>query len=109
MAYDEELADRVRKVLRGRKGVVERKMFGGLAIMLQGHMACGVLQGDLVVRVGPEAYKEALKSPHARVMDFTGRPMRGFVVVDADGTLSDGDLEDWIARGVTFARSLPPK
>ena len=109
MAYDEELAGRVRAALRGRAGLVEKKMFGGLAFMVRGNMCCGVLGEDVVIRTGPEAYEEALASPHTRVMDFTGKPMRGFVMVDADGTLTDEALEDWITLGLRFARSLPPK
>ena len=77
MAYDEKLAARVRGALAGRGGVEEKKMFGGLTFMLRGKMCCGVLKGDLVLRVGPDRAAGALKSPHARPFDFTGRPMKG--------------------------------
>ena len=109
MAYDEELADRVRAQFAGRSGVREQKMFGGLAFMLNGNMACGVLGGELVVRVGKENLDEALSLPHSRPFDMTGRPMRSFVYVAAEG-LSTGDgLAAWAARGISYADSLPPK
>jgi len=109
MAYDERVAQRVRSALARRGRTVEKKMFGGLAFMLRGHMCCGVLGRELMVRVGPEEYDAALGAPHAREMDFTGRPLRGFVYVSAKGFEADADLESWIDRGVRFARSLPPK
>ena len=77
MAYDENLADRIRKALAGRKGVTEKNMFGGLSFMLGGNMCCGVVREDLVVRVSPGSYEDALAEPHARPMDFTGRPPPG--------------------------------
>ena len=109
MAYDEGLARRVSEALAGLDGVVERKMFGGLAFMLDGNMAAGILGDRLMVRVGADAYEEALSEPHCGPMDFTGRPMRGFVVVEAEGIASENGLRDWVARGVGFASSLPPK
>ena len=109
MAYDEGLAQRVREVLVDQAGVVEKKMFGGLAFMLQGHMCCGVLQEELMVRVGPDQYEAALHKPHAREMDFTGRPMRGMVMVEAAGVESEASLAEWVGMGVAFAGSLPPK
>jgi hypothetical protein len=80
MAYDEKLAQRVRQALSGQDGIVEKKMFGGLAFMLHGNMSVGVEKDRLMVRVGPDRYDEALARPHARPMDFTGRPMKGFCV-----------------------------
>ncbi|MDP2674691.1 MAG: TfoX/Sxy family protein [Dehalococcoidia bacterium] len=74
MAYDEELAERVRRALAGRKGISEKKMFGGIAFMLGGNMFCGIVKDQLMVRVGPERYDDALSRPHARPMDFTGPP-----------------------------------
>lgn len=109
MAYDEGLAQRIRETLAESDGTVEKKMFGGLAFMLHGNMCIGVSGDDLMVRVGPEAYAEALAQPHARQMDFTGKPLRGFVYVDPLGIESDEDLEAWIERGTRFARSLPAK
>ena len=110
MAFDEELAGRIRDILADQDGIVEKKMFGGLAFMLWGNMACGVTKDDeLMVRVGPDAYDEALTRPHAREMDFTGRPMRGMVFVGTEGFTEDNDLADWVGQGVAFASSLPRK
>lgn len=109
MAYDEGLAQRIRETLAETTGVVEKKMFGGLCFMLRGNMCAGVSGDELMVRVGPDAYGEALALPHAREMDFTGKPLRGFVYVDPLGFESDEDLESWIERGARFARSLPAK
>lgn len=84
-------------------------MFGGLAFMVHGHMAAGVLANDLMVRVGPDAYDEALAQPHARPMDFTGRPMRGLVYVGPAGTSDEASLAAWVERGLAFVDTLPPK
>ena len=85
MAYDEKLASRIRTLL-GRSGEFdERKMFGGIAFMVDGHMCCGIVDKTLMLRVGTEAYKEALRRPHTRMMDFTGRPLKGFIYVDPPG------------------------
>ena len=109
MAYDERVARRVRRALTNYPGVVEKKMFGGLAFLLRGHMCCGVVGDELMVRVGPDAYDDALCEPHARKMDFTGKPLRGFVYVGSDGFASNGDLGAWVARGTEFVSSLPTK
>ena len=109
MAYDEELAERVRKVLGRRRGVREKKMFGGLAFMVNGHMACGVQGDDLMVRVGAEGYEEALKKAGARPMDFTGRPLKGMIYVGPRGHERAPSLKAWVERGLSYARSLPPK
>jgi TfoX/Sxy family transcriptional regulator of competence genes len=109
MAYDEGVAQRVREALADERGVVEKKMFGGIAFMLRGNMCCGVVGEELMLRVGPDGYDEALAEPHARPMDFTGRPMRGMVYVAAPGFESDADLAGWIERAARFARRLPPK
>lgn len=109
MAYDEELAHRVRRALGSLDNITERKMFGGLAFMLNGNMCCGVDKSNLVVRTGPDHYEEALQRPNARVFDLTGRPMRGFVYVDEEGLGEDSALQDWVNSAVTFAGSLPPK
>ena len=109
MAYDEQLAGRVRDVLARRKDVSEKKMFGGLSFMLGGNMCCGVDEGNLMVRVGPEQYETALAQPHARPMDFTGRPLKGMVYVDPEGYRTDAALAAWVKRGVDFAASLPAK
>ena len=109
MAFSEELALRVRQSLGEQNGITERKMFGGLCFMLHGNMLGGVMGDEIIVRVGAERYEDALKQPHAREMDFTGKPMRGFVVVATAGIASDERLDDWVRRGAQFAASLPPK
>ena len=108
MAYDEELARRVRTVLE-EKPIDERKMFGGLCFLYRSHMCCGIVGHELMVRVGPEAYESALAKPHARPMDFTGRPMRGLVYVGAKGIKTEQQLRKWVERGLAYASSLPPK
>ena len=109
MAYDEQLAERARRVLGRHDGITERRMFGGLAFMFHGNMCAGILGDELMVRVGPEADAWALEQPHTRVMDFTGRVSRGIVMVDPVGTSEDEDLTTWVERGLDFAGSLPPK
>lgn len=109
MAYDEGLAERIREILHDRLGVVEKKMFGGIAFMLRGHMAVGIVKDDLLVRVGPEAHDALLNRPHARLMDFSGRPMRGFLFVGSKGLDADRVLARWVGHGVAYAESLPEK
>lgn len=109
MPYDEGLAQRIRDALEDRPDVSEKKMFGGLAFLLRGNMFVGVIGEELMVRVGPDAYDEAVRRPHARKMDFTGRPMKGFVYVGCEGFAADADLRRWVTRGVRFAGSLPAK
>lgn len=109
MPFDEGLAERVRDLVRAEPSMSERKMFGGLCFMSSGHMSFGILGGEIMVRVGPDAYSEALQLPHTREMDFTGRSMRGMVYVDPEGISEDAQLEAWLQRGLAFARSLPPK
>ncbi len=109
MAYDEILAARVRSVLNQTENLVEKKMFGGLSFMVNGNMACGVMGGELCVRVGPDAHETALSQPHTRVFDFTGRPMPGWIMVAPEGTESEGQLKSWVDLGVAHALSLPPK
>jgi TfoX/Sxy family transcriptional regulator of competence genes len=109
MAYDEQLANRISNVLRRQQGLAEKKMFGGISFMLRGNMCCGVVGDDLVVRVGPEQYAKVLGEPHARPMDFTGRPLKGLVYVGSGGYRSDAALTTWVKRGVDFAASLPSK
>jgi TfoX/Sxy family transcriptional regulator of competence genes len=107
MAYDEQLAARVRTLVANRTDVTERKMFGGLTFMIGGHMCCGVNGNELIVRLDPEREDEALARPHARPMDFTGRPMSGFTV-QPDG-LKGSRLSRWVQEAVARAESLPPK
>lgn len=109
MAYSEQLASRVRKILARQGGLYEQKMFGGIAFMVRGHMCCGVVKDLLMVRVGPEAYEKALAKPHTRPMDFTGRPLRGLVFVAPAGTRTDQGLSGWVRQAARFVRTLPPK
>ena len=109
MAYDERLATRVRAVLKGRRGVTERRMFGGLAFLVGGHLTCGVLHDTLVLRLGSAAAARALERRHTRPMDFTGRALAGMVYVDPPGHRRDADLRAWLARAMRFVRTLPPR
>ena len=109
MAFDEGLAQRVREALGELPGLVEKRMFGGVGYMVRGNMACGLNKDDLIVRVGPVRYEEALAESHTRPFDMTGRPMKGWVVVRPAGYESDADLERWVQQGLAFALSLPPK
>ena len=108
MAYDERLADRVRELLGERTDVTERRMFAGLTFMVGGHMCCGINGDELILRLGLEAEEKALRAPHARPMDFTRRPMRGFVTIAPDG-LKGRSLGRWIAQAIAHAESLSPK
>ncbi|CCK28692.1 hypothetical protein BN159_4313 [Streptomyces davaonensis JCM 4913] len=109
MAYDEGLAERIRERLGADPAVTEKRMFGGVAFLYEGNMAVGVTGDDLMVRVGPDASDAALARPGARVFDMTGRPMRGWVVVDGAAVAEDGTLGAWLDEGRAFAASLPPK
>jgi TfoX/Sxy family transcriptional regulator of competence genes len=109
MTFSELTANQIRNAIQSTPGMTERHMFGGVAFMLEGNMCCGVIEDNLVVRVGPRAYDEALQEPHARPMDFTGRPLRGFVYVDPAGFANNASLRQWIERGVRFVQTLPPK
>jgi TfoX/Sxy family transcriptional regulator of competence genes len=102
MSYDEKLAARIRAVLAPRGDVVEKKMFGGLCFMVNGAMCCGLTKSDFMVRVGPEGYEDALAQPHARPMDFTGRPLKGMVYVAPEGLRSSAMLARWVGRGLAF-------
>ena len=109
MAYDEGLAERLREVYADVPNVVEKKMFGGIAFMVNGHMSCGPVNDTLMVRVGPDLYEEALARPHAREMDFTGRSMKGFVYVSPEGVDTDERLAEWVSLSLEFVHTLPPK
>jgi TfoX/Sxy family transcriptional regulator of competence genes len=102
MAYDDALAIRIRQALRQRSDITERKMFGGLSFLRDGRMCCGVVGHDLVVRVLDKEMPLTLERAHVRPMDFTGKPLRGFVYVEPDAITTDDELRDWIARGLAF-------
>jgi TfoX/Sxy family transcriptional regulator of competence genes len=108
MAYDEVLAERLRETLGDAPTIIEKKMFGGLAIMEQGNLLVGVMGDDLIARIGPDSQEAALALPGARKFDFTGRPMRGWVIVSGE-VLDDDVLADWVGRARKFVLALPPK
>jgi TfoX/Sxy family transcriptional regulator of competence genes len=109
MAFDDGLAKRVRDVLADVPDVTERRMFGGLAFVVGGHMACGIVGADLMLRLGEAGADAALDRPHVRPMDFTGRPMRTMVYIAAEGIVADSALKGWVERSVEYVRALPPK
>ena len=110
MAYDEDLANRIRELIASEAGLTEQRMFGGLAFLINGNMSVGVSgQGGLMVRVDPDETDALLAKPHARPFEMRGREMRGWLRVDSDGARTKRQLEPWVRRGVKYARSLPPK
>ena len=109
MAYDEGLAERIQNLLLDRPNISDKKMFGGIAFMLNDYMFCGINGDSLMARVGPENYAESLSKPHVREMDFTGRSMKGYVYVAAEGIESDESLQYWVGLCAEFVQSLPPK
>ena len=109
MPYDESVAARIRRALAPRTDIDERKMFGGLAFLMHGNMCCGVVKDTLVVRLGNDGAAAALAEPHARPMDFTGKPMKSMVYVGPEGIADDDDLNRWLGRAIAFAETLPPK
>ncbi len=109
MAYDEHLADRIRAALATTPDVSERKMFGGLAFMVAGHMACGIVGADHMLRLGEDGAVAALDEAHTRPMDFTGKPMKSMVYVAPAGTETDAALLAWVKRATAHARTFPPK
>jgi TfoX/Sxy family transcriptional regulator of competence genes len=108
MSYDENLATRLRELLAERDDVVEKKMFGGLCFMVNGAMCCGLTRSDFMVRVGADHYGEALAQPHARPMDFTGRPLKGMVYVAPEGLRTKAALSRWVRRGIEFVSAPGP-
>jgi TfoX/Sxy family transcriptional regulator of competence genes len=109
MAYDEGLAERIRLVLDEDRRISEKEMFGGVAFLLAGKMFVGIVKDDLMVRVGPDHYDDSLKRAHVRPMDFTGKPMVGYVFVAPDGVEEDAELERWIRLAASFVATLPKK
>ena len=110
MAYDEDLASRIRELIAGEAGVTEQKMFGGLAFLIGGNMAVAASgQGGLMLRVDPNETEKLLAKPHARPLEMRGRQLEGWLRVDDEGVRTKRQLEPWVKRGVAYARSLPPK
>ena len=109
MPYDERLADRTRDAIGPRIGVTEKRMFGGVAFLLDGRMFCGIANDDLMVRVGPENHAASLARPHVRPMDFTGRPMNGYIYVGPKGTKTTDAIRKWVDLSLAFVATLPNK
>ena len=109
MAYDETVAERIRKFFKRRRGVSERKMFGGLCFLLNGNMCCGVNGNNVVLRLGKEGSEEALGERHTKLMDFTGTPLSSMVYLTPAGYRSDEDLDAWLRRAIDFTKTLPKK
>jgi TfoX/Sxy family transcriptional regulator of competence genes len=109
MAFSEPLAQRIRQRLARRKNVDEKKMFGGIVFFLNGNMLVGVWKNSLIVRLGQDQQDEALREPHVRVFDITGRPMRNWVLVEPGGSENDDQLKGWIDRAMKFVKALPKK
>ena len=109
MAYSESLARRIRQVFAGRRNILEKKMFGGVGFLLYGNMCVGIWKTSLIVRLGPEKAEAAMKEPNVVEFDITGRPMKGWAMVEPDGLDTDGQLNHWIQRAVEFVETLPIK
>ena len=109
MAYSESLADRIRQTFARRRGIIEKKMFGGVGFLLNGNICVGVWKTSLIARLGPEQAESALNEPYVGDFDITGRPMKGWVMVEANGIESDEELSGWIRRSVDFVSTLPKK
>jgi TfoX/Sxy family transcriptional regulator of competence genes len=109
MAYDHDIADEIRTAITPHPGLSEREMFGGIAFMINGHMAVGVSGDELMVRVGKDAHDEAVSCPGARTFDMAARPMRGWIAVAGDGFSTEEDLASWVNWGVGYAETLLPK
>ena len=103
MAYDEKVAERIRHAFKGRRDIAERKMFGGLAFLLQGRMCCGIVGNDLMVRVSADKFDAVMRGRHVRPMDFTGKPLRGFVYVSPPGFRTAIALHTWLSLGERVA------
>lgn len=106
MTYNEKLAEMIRESIKGKRNITEKKMFGGLAFLIKGKMFCGIVKDDLMIRTGPENYEKVLSKPHARPMDFTGKPMKGFVYVGPLGFKTTKTLSGWIDLGLDYASKL---
>ena len=109
MAFDEKLADKIRKETKGQPGISEKKMFGGLAFLVNGNMSVGIHGNELIVRIVPDQTEAALKQPGARIFNITGRPMKGWLLIGAEGISDPKTLKKWIRTGIDFASSLPER
>jgi hypothetical protein len=109
MAFDENLAARIRKALARKKGIEPKKTFGGLCFMMNGHMLVGVWKDSMIVRLGLEQEEEALREPHVRRLDIKRKPMKGWIVVEPEGVADQAAVKDWIQRAVKFVGKLPAK
>jgi hypothetical protein len=109
MAYSKSLAARVRQALASRRGIAEKKMFGGVGFLLHGNMLVGIWQDSLIARLGPEEGEAALTEPFVRPFDVTGRPMKGWIMIEPDGLDTDSQLSAWIERAHVFVSTLPRK
>lgn len=109
MAFDETLARRIRDALARKRGVEEKKMFGGIGFLLNGNMLVGVWKNSLIVRVGPDVYEEALLEPQVKEFDITGKPMKGWIMVEPEGVVDDDPLKNWIQKAVKFVGKMPGK
>ena len=109
MSYDEELDDRIKKIVSRWKGTDDKKMFGGVGHLINGNMFCGVYKEFLILRIGREKADDALKLPYVRPFDITGKPMQGWIMVDNNGYKSDKDLKAWLEQAKGFVKTLPKK
>ena len=110
MAYDTKLEERIQQKLKGTRGLVSKKMFGGVGFMIHGNMACGILKDDLIIRFDPDQHNQIIKRAHVKPFLATGgKPMAGWILVEPDGCKTGKALTSWIQMGVDFAKSLPPK
>ena len=109
MAYDHQLAERIRKGLARRKGIQSKAMFGGMGFLINGNMMVGVWKTSLIARLGVEDGNSALREPHVRPMDMTGKPMKGWIMVSPAGLLRDADLQQWLDRAMRYVKTLPAK
>jgi TfoX/Sxy family transcriptional regulator of competence genes len=109
VAYNEKLEGRISKLLKSKKGIIKKKMFGGVAFMLKDKMFCGIVKDDLMLRVMLDKFESLLKKPNAREMDFAGRPMKGFLYISPDGFKTDKQLMNWIEYGIEYAIKSPPR
>lgn len=109
MPYSESLAQRLRHILKGHHGFLEKKMFGGVGFLLQGNMCVGIWKNSLIARIDPDQYESALSQTHVQEFDITGRPMRGWIMIDPDGLDTDDQLFHWVQAAIDFVGALPKK